>query len=190
MKKDTATYHKLITAAAACFAAKGFSATSVREIAEHAGISQGAMYTYFDSKNALISAIVMEEQHAALNAQQKTTEGTFLERICSLVVSCINKVDSPTSHHLWVEIIAESSRNAQLRETFIASDIVMRQGIRQLLEKGIEAGEFNERLNPEEATILMFAVIDGLIARKTINKQFSLDKDLTSLCNIIRKIIT
>ncbi|PAW91698.1 hypothetical protein CKQ79_28945, partial [Klebsiella pneumoniae] len=32
---------------------KGFSATSVREISTRAGISQGAMYTYFKSKDEL-----------------------------------------------------------------------------------------------------------------------------------------
>ncbi|MBM0887714.1 helix-turn-helix transcriptional regulator, partial [Escherichia coli] len=44
MLKKNEKYNKLITAAAACFAEKGFSATSVREISTRAGISQGAMY--------------------------------------------------------------------------------------------------------------------------------------------------
>lgn len=41
MSKDSETYHKLIVAAAACFSEKGFNGTSVREIAQRAGISQG-----------------------------------------------------------------------------------------------------------------------------------------------------
>ncbi|VFS88124.1 HTH-type transcriptional repressor KstR2 [Kluyvera cryocrescens] len=58
MLKKTETYHKLITAAAACFAEKGFSATSVREISTRAGISQGADVHVFQSKDDLIKAIV------------------------------------------------------------------------------------------------------------------------------------
>ncbi|MBM7693693.1 AcrR family transcriptional regulator [Peribacillus deserti] len=38
-------------------AAKGFDATSIQEIANHAGISKGAFYLYFKSKEALLLAI-------------------------------------------------------------------------------------------------------------------------------------
>lgn len=78
MLKNTETYHKLITAAAACFAEKGFNATSVREISTRAGISQGAMYTYFKSKDELIRAIVLEEQNTALAAHNEPCSGSFL----------------------------------------------------------------------------------------------------------------
>lgn len=189
MIKDSDTYHKLITAAAACFAEKGFNATSVRDIANRAGISQGSMYTYFKSKDALISAIVLEEQKSALHAQQETFSGSYLERICSLMSSCISDVGYPATHQLWVEIIAESARNPSLRDTFIASDIAMRQGIGDIIQQGIAAGEFNQNLNVEEATLVLFALIDGLIGRKAIDKAFSPQKDLVTLREVIGKIL-
>lgn len=46
MSKDSETYHKLIVAAAACFSEKGFNGTSVREIAQRAGISQGDVHLF------------------------------------------------------------------------------------------------------------------------------------------------
>jgi len=122
MSKNTETYHKLITAAAACFAEKGFNATSVREIAIRAGISQGAMYTYFASKDALIAAIVLEEQNSALLAHQQAYQGTHLERLCHQLAACISDVGYPVTHQLWVEIMAESSRNKALQQAFIDSD--------------------------------------------------------------------
>lgn len=189
MAKDTETYYKLIAAAAACFAEKGFNATSVREIATRAGISQGAMYTYFKSKDDLISAIVLEEQKTALNAQGETTTGRYVDRICSLVGACINNVGYPATHHLWVEIIAESARNPTLQQTFIASDKTMRQGIARIIEQGIAAGEFNPAINVEESTILLFAMIDGLIGRKAIDQTFSLQTHLTTFREVMGKIL-
>ncbi|MDO6409906.1 TetR/AcrR family transcriptional regulator [Pantoea phytobeneficialis] len=190
MTKDSATYHKLITAAADCFAEKGFNATSVREIALRAGISQGAMYTYFRSKDELISAIVLEEQKSALNAQNESFSGSFLERICSLVSSCISDVGYPATHRLWVEIIAESARNTSLGNTFISSDIAMRHGIGNIIRQGIESGEFRKNLVVEETTIVIFAIIDGLIARKAINKDFSPHKDLSTFSDVLRHLLT
>lgn len=190
MTKDTATYHKLITAAAECFAEKGFNASSVREIATRAGISQGAMYTYFKSKDGLISAIVLEEQKTALDAQNKPFTGTYLQKICSLISACISDVGYPANHPLWVEIIAESARNPSLRDTFISSDIAMRHGIGNIIQQGIASGEFSRDIDTEETTILLFALIDGLIARKAINKKFSAKKELPSLADVIRRMLT
>lgn len=189
MLKNTETYHKLITAAVACFAQKGFSATSVREISTRAGISQGAMYTYFKSKDELIRAIVLEEQNSALVAQDEPYTGSYFDRLYKQVTSCINDVGYPVTHHLWVEIMAESARNPELQKTFIASDIMMRQGIATIIEKGITAGEFRQDINPEEVTIILFAFIDGLIARKAINPDFSLGRDLPGLSQTMAKIL-
>lgn len=42
------------------FAEQGFGSTSVKAIAERAGVSQGLMYRYFESKDALLRAIFEE----------------------------------------------------------------------------------------------------------------------------------
>lgn len=189
MLKNTETYHKLITAAAACFAEKGFSATSVREISTRAGISQGAMYTYFKSKDELIRAIVLEEQNTALAAHNEPCSGSFFDRLCKQVVSCISDVGYPVTHHLWVEIMAESARNPELREAFIASDNIMRQSIAGIIAQGIAAGEFRRDIDPEAITIILFAFIDGLIARKAINPAFSLVTDVPAFPDLMSKLL-
>ncbi|MEW5289111.1 TetR family transcriptional regulator [Erwinia papayae] len=189
MLKDSETYHKLVAAAAACFAEKGFNATSVREIATRAGISQGAMYTYFKGKDELISAIVLEEQQSALSAQQQSYQGTFLQRVCSLLGSCISDVGYPVTHRLWVEIMAESARNPALQQTFIASDIAMRQGIAEIILQGIAAGEFRHDIDTDEMTIMLFALVDGLIGRKAINKDFSVERDLPAFRDTLRRLL-
>lgn len=173
----TETYHKLITAAAACFAEKGFSATSVREISTRAGISQGAMYTYFKSKDELVKAIVLEEQNSALTAHNATYAGSYFDRLCAQVTSCISEIGYPITHQLWVEIMAESARNPELRKRI--SPVMTSCGkLRAAHPEGIAAGEFRRDINLEEITIIIFALIDGLIARQAINTTFSFKDDL------------
>ncbi|MTC23970.1 MULTISPECIES: TetR/AcrR family transcriptional regulator [unclassified Providencia] len=188
MLKKTETYHKLITAAA-CFAEKGFSATSVREISIRAGISKGAMYTYFKSKDDLIKAIVLEEQSSALADHNAPSKGSYFDHLCAQVTSCISDVGYPVTHQLWVEIMAESARNTELQKTYISSDTIMRQSIAGIIAEGIAAGEFRRDINLEEITIILFAFIDGLIARKAINASFSFNRDLPMFFELMSKLL-
>lgn len=189
MSKDSETYHKLIVAAAACFAEKGFNGTSVREIAQRAGISLGAMYTYFKGKDELIEAIIFEEQKSALAKHQEQFHGSCFEQICSLATSCIEEVGYPSSHQLWVEIIAESARKEHLRAAFSASDKVMREGVADIIRKGVAAGEFSPHVNAQEATMTIFALIDGFIGRKAINPAFNVKTDVRNFTVIMASIL-
>ncbi|KMV73799.1 hypothetical protein AI29_12660, partial [bacteria symbiont BFo2 of Frankliniella occidentalis] len=47
----------LIEAAIDCFASRGVSATSLSEIAEHAGMTRGAIYWHFKNKTELFKEI-------------------------------------------------------------------------------------------------------------------------------------
>lgn len=53
----------IVQAAMACFVARGFHATSMRDVAQAAGVSLGNLYNYFSSKDALIAEVATQEQH-------------------------------------------------------------------------------------------------------------------------------
>ncbi len=69
------------------------------------------MYTYFKSKDELVKAIVLEERSSALTAHNATYAGSYFDRLCAQVPSCISEISYPITHQLWVEIMAESARN-------------------------------------------------------------------------------
>jgi AcrR family transcriptional regulator len=52
---------QIIDEAIRCFAAKGFRGTTTRELAARVGITEAALYRYFDSKEALYQAIIDEK---------------------------------------------------------------------------------------------------------------------------------
>lgn len=60
--------HDIMDAAMQVFADKGCHAASVSNVAEAAGLAKGTFYIYFDSKDAMISAIV--DRHFASIAEQ------------------------------------------------------------------------------------------------------------------------
>lgn len=51
---------QIMDAALELYASEGYSNCSISQLAAHAGISKGLMYNYFDSKEALLMAIIEE----------------------------------------------------------------------------------------------------------------------------------
>jgi AcrR family transcriptional regulator len=75
LARGEATRAKIFAAALALFRKRGFAATTMREIAEDAGVALGAAYYYFPSKDAIVLAYYDETQR--LTAQRMTE--TFAE---------------------------------------------------------------------------------------------------------------
>lgn len=58
----------IIDAAVSLFASQGFHGTAVPDIAERAGVAAGTIYRYFETKEALVNALVAERKQAMLDA--------------------------------------------------------------------------------------------------------------------------
>ena len=77
-ERTTATLEKIQEAARAEFLDKGFQGASLRQIVKNAGVTTGAFYGYFSSKEALFNALV--EPHAkALMGRFMEAQTTFAE---------------------------------------------------------------------------------------------------------------
>lgn len=73
---------EIVSAALALFAEKGFSAARMEDIAARAGVSKGALYLYFPTKEDLFRAVVREAvvpNIAALQAQLEAADLPFAE---------------------------------------------------------------------------------------------------------------
>ena len=77
-ERSTATLEKIQQAALAEFLDKGFLGASLRQIVQNAGVTTGAFYGYFSSKEALFNAIV-EPHAAALMGRFMEAQTTFAE---------------------------------------------------------------------------------------------------------------
>ncbi|MEX2531863.1 MAG: helix-turn-helix domain-containing protein [Gemmatimonadota bacterium] len=74
------TRDRIVKAALDLFAHHGFAATSVRRIAEEAGVSQGLLYNYFGGKEELLGAIFeegMTDVRASFEVARAEAEAEF-----------------------------------------------------------------------------------------------------------------
>ena len=77
-EKSTATLEKIQQAAMEEFLEKGFQGASLRQIVKQAGVTTGAFYGYFSSKEALFASIV-EPHAAALMGRFMEAQTSFAE---------------------------------------------------------------------------------------------------------------
>jgi AcrR family transcriptional regulator len=61
-RKSDATRARILSSALRLFRARGFEATTMRDVAEEAGVAPGAAYYYFRSKEALLLAYYADNQ--------------------------------------------------------------------------------------------------------------------------------
>jgi AcrR family transcriptional regulator len=68
---------QIMDAALELFATEGYSHCSISLLAQHAGISKGLMYNYFDSKEALLIAIIEEGMEDIMHMIDPNMDGTL-----------------------------------------------------------------------------------------------------------------
>jgi len=79
-RKSDATRRKLLERALKLFQQRGVEATTMRDIARAAGLSLGAAYYYFPSKDALVFAYYQANQ-AEVEAASAATAGSVRDRL-------------------------------------------------------------------------------------------------------------
>jgi AcrR family transcriptional regulator len=77
----------LLVAARKCFAARGYFNVRISDVARQAGLSQGIIYWYFASKEALLKAVLAEafESLGAVMAQAAANEGSARQKMDALL---------------------------------------------------------------------------------------------------------
>ena len=142
---------ELLAIAAELFAQRGFKNTTVRDIADAAGILSGSLYHHFDSKESMVDEILSSFQ-TALFEQYDEVAGSDLDPRAKFEAVIRISFDAIHDHHSEVAIyqndasyLAEfdrfgylNERNDQMRKLWVG-----------LLEEGVRSGDFRPDLDTE-----------------------------------------
>ncbi|MDL2316878.1 TetR/AcrR family transcriptional regulator [Desulfovibrio sp. OttesenSCG-928-A18] len=191
-RKDqkSATRERLLTAAAVCFAEKGYDGCSVADIVSRAEVSQGTLYVHFKNKEDLFISMIAEEHgQGAEKARQAAVSAPYMQGIISVMTDCICDVGFPIDHRLWTEILAVAARDTSVRKAFAASDKAMRKAFVELLEKAAAAGEIDNTLEMDSVSVWLYALVDGLIARTADDADFDFKKHLGVFEILVRRAL-
>ncbi len=159
---------RILDAAELCFAKQGFHRTSMQDICRQAGVSAGALYLYFDSKEALIEGISARNRDEVLQSFSHLAEASdFQSGLAMLLQECI--LDKPEhKSRLWLDIGAEATRNARVHETIQQCDALVLDALAAMLEKAKANGVIDPVLPLDEIVMAMAAMADGLFWRSAV----------------------
>ncbi|KIL37570.1 hypothetical protein SD71_02870 [Cohnella kolymensis] len=149
-----------------CFTEKGYQATTVDDIVRHLGMSKGAIYNYFSSKEDMYIQMA--------DARMNTMVDTLTEQF-KLVPSAAEKLrhlfarfhrQSLDELRKWLTFHMEFSIYAGRRPD-LADFLSEYMGkalalIQKIMEEGKQSGEFRSDLDAKSASYLFWAVRDGL----------------------------
>src|ERR1700722_12170278 len=89
-----ATRQRILQAARQLFAAKGFDASTTRDIADAAGIATGTLFNYFATKEAVLASLVAEAANEAhQESEARTLAGdSFEEELFAFIAAGLRKL--------------------------------------------------------------------------------------------------
>jgi AcrR family transcriptional regulator len=182
-QKNPAKGAAILKAAENIFAKKGFHEATISDIAKKAKVSDATIYEYFSSKEELLFSIPAETIH---QYQEKNLE------ILEYIQGAANKLRFLIYRHLKlyasnpdyanvVMLILKGNRNFLKTEAY---KIVQRsaRNTTQVLEEGIQNGEFEANINPHLVRAMIWGTIEHLVTRKSMLGE---PKDLLGLADDI-----
>lgn len=136
---------EIFAASVHLFLEKGFNETSMREIAEAAGVGTSTLYDYFKSKDEILVSYYENEIQKITNWGQEivTQDLSVSEKLRTIMQKHLAYLLDNKSFHL--KLFVETQRLSMGSQQLIqAQRYKYREMLRALIEEGMQTGEFRE----------------------------------------------
>src|SRR3712207_5538086 len=111
---------QIVDAARVCFARNGFHTTSMQDVIREAKLSVGAVYRYFDSKEALIEAVAEQVVGLIVGELDPMIETRPLPPLAEVMDHVLRVVDTQAgpdgAARMAIPVWGEAIRNPRLHE--------------------------------------------------------------------------
>ncbi|MCA1029435.1 TetR/AcrR family transcriptional regulator [Bacillus timonensis] len=159
---------EILESALNAFSEKGFQLTTIDDIVSISGMSKGAIYHYFESK---------EDIYLQLLKMKTDSYISLLEETFQKLSSATEKLDFLFSRYIdanlseqWqrliqvhIEFWINSTRHEEIKQYLIQRFNMQYRGfLAEVIKEGISTGEFNEKADPEIISSLFWGIIDGV----------------------------
>jgi len=158
---------QILAAATACFARQGFHATSMDDVVRESGLSVGAIYTYFPSKEDLFLAIAEQraEQNLAYLNDLFRRPGPMADKSRAAIDYFFDALsdDLVPLARMHIEFLSEAAKSERLQARQDDRCESARQFLRWLLADAQQHGDVRSDVDVEAAAELMMALNEGIL---------------------------
>lgn len=162
--------HEILDAAMSCFAREGFHRTTMQDIVRETGLSAGAIYRYFQSKEDIVAAIA-EERHALEAAMlddaiKRADVGTALRQLTRGLLGRLTHPAEQRWRRITVQVWAEALRDERVMQ-------IVRNGLDEpievlagLIRRAQREGTLPKTIDPIGTARVCAAIFHGLVLQQ------------------------
>jgi AcrR family transcriptional regulator len=170
---------RILTAAQQVFAEHGFDAARMEEVARRARVGKGTLYNYYESKeDLLIHAVIASMKEVregiatAVDPSREQPVRSVEEMLRVAIAAAVRGLtrSSYTLHNqAWGVIARDPEARRRLFEAYQVFYNERERDFEELIEAGARAGQFRSDLDPAQVSLLLQALLDGLLHRATFD---------------------
>lgn len=180
---------RILDAALKVFATRGFYNAKVSEVAKEAGVADGTIYLYFESKDALLIALFedrMQRLIARANDEIARTEGTVLDKIRQAIALHLSLVvDDPDLAEFITVELRQSGKFIKEYDNPKFTEYL--RIFRDLILAGQEQGLIRRTVDARLVVRAIFGALDELLLTLSLthrNRSVDINATVDGLCDI------
>ncbi|HEY3557049.1 MAG TPA: TetR/AcrR family transcriptional regulator [Kribbella sp.] len=165
---------QIVAAARTCVISEGFHKTTMADVIRESGLSAGAVYGYFKSKEEIVGAIaedalgtIDELFEKILATEQPLTPLAALEATIEHVVTVAQRPGGDVTR-VAVQAWAEALRNESIREVAQDKYLRLRDHFLQIARRAQADGTLDPDVAAEDVAAVMFGMIPGFVLQRLL----------------------
>ena len=162
---------RILKAATKVFARKGFYATRVSEVAKAAGVADGTIYLYFQSKDDLLVSLFEDRVVLLLAVLEREIEKrtTAKDRLRAIIELQLGLLEGERD---LAEVITVNLRQStRLMKQYAAPKFnLYLETIARVVHEGQKSGDFRDDVSPSVVARAVFGALDGLTMTWALGK--------------------
>lgn len=153
---------KIVTEALTLFMKRGYSATTMDEIASRLGVTKAAIYQYYPSKVDLFAAVAeYQRQRLAGILDRSFSEPDLMRGAAAVFDNLLEYIDE--SREMYSDVMLVTTRNESLRKILYEDRIGDLTVIGKFIEHQKDRGLIHSSIDSRTLAIACDALINGLM---------------------------
>lgn len=181
--------NQIIAAAVECFSRKGFHQTSMQDIVAESGLSPGAIYLYFKSKEEIIKTIAdvrhEREREIILNAFGSGDTNVALSQLIETFFRSLLNPEVRKQRDIGVQLWGEALTNPNVYEVVYQGIEEPKRVLTEILAEYQKKGKLNEKLSPEAVARVMLSQFQGFVLQIEIDSKMDVEEYIKTMMYLI-----
>lgn len=161
----------------------------MQDICKEAGVSPGALYLYFPSKEALIAGIVERDRAKLASELAALSDAPDLMSALARLGERYTVEDPQYKRVLNIEIGCEATRNEAVGEIFRSVDLFCRQSFEQVFARAQADGKIAPTSDVRLLAEVVSVMGDGLFWRRAVDPDFDAKRVLPILVALVSSLL-